>query len=68
MDTKLTLRVDLGNGRALGPGKIRLLEAARIDSCGTTGSASRYVHCRGAAAVAVSLLQLICETASTATS
>ena len=36
MDTKLTLRVDLGNGRALGPGKIRLLEAIQ-----KTGSISQ---------------------------
>jgi molybdate transport system regulatory protein len=37
MDTpKLTLRVDLGSGRALGPGKIRLLEAI-----GATGSISQ---------------------------
>jgi molybdate transport system regulatory protein len=38
MDTKLTLRVDLGNGRALGPGKIRLLEAiARTGSISQAG-------------------------------
>lgn len=33
---KLTLRVDLGSGRAIGPGKIRLLEAVR-----DSGSISR---------------------------
>jgi len=36
---KLTLRVELGNGRALGPGKIRLLEA--IDECGSISQAGR---------------------------
>src|SRR6516164_10424250 len=37
MDTpRLTLRVDLGSGRALGPGKVRLLEAI-----GKTGSISQ---------------------------
>jgi molybdate transport system regulatory protein len=35
--TKLTLRVDLGNGRALGPGKIRLLEA--IEKTGSISQA-----------------------------
>jgi molybdate transport system regulatory protein len=39
MDTKLTLRVDLGNGRALGPGKIRLLEA--IEKTGSISQAGR---------------------------
>src|SRR5271157_5746093 len=37
--TKLTLRVDLGSGRALGPGKIRLLEA--IDKTGSISQAGR---------------------------
>jgi molybdate transport system regulatory protein len=36
---KLTLRVELGHGRALGPGKIRLLEA--IDKCGSISQAGR---------------------------
>src|SRR5580704_12404530 len=36
---KLTLRVDLGTGRALGPGKIRLLEA--IDKTGSISQAGR---------------------------
>jgi hypothetical protein len=36
---KLTLRVDLGSGRALGPGKIRLLEA--IDMSGSITQAGR---------------------------
>jgi molybdate transport system regulatory protein len=36
---KLTLRVDLGTGRALGPGKIRLLEA--IDKTGSIAQAGR---------------------------
>jgi molybdate transport system regulatory protein len=35
----LTLRIDLGAGRALGPGKIRLLEA--IDKTGSISEASR---------------------------
>jgi molybdate transport system regulatory protein len=40
MDTsKLTLRVDLGGGRALGPGKIRLLEA--IEKSGSISQAGR---------------------------
>ena len=40
MDTpKLTLRVDLGSGRALGPGKIRLLEA--IAKTGSISQAGR---------------------------
>jgi molybdate transport system regulatory protein len=39
MDTKLTLRVDLGNGRALGPGKIGLLEA--IEKTGSISQAGR---------------------------
>jgi molybdate transport system regulatory protein len=37
--TKLTLRVDLGSGRALGPGKIRLLEA--IEKTETISQAGR---------------------------
>jgi molybdate transport system regulatory protein len=39
MDTpRLTLRVDLGSGRALGPGKVRLLEAiARTGSISQAG-------------------------------
>jgi molybdate transport system regulatory protein len=37
--TKLTLRVDLGAGRALGPGKIRLLEA--IEKTGSISQAGR---------------------------
>ena len=37
--TKLTLRVDLGSGRALGPGKIRLLEA--IEKTGSISQAGR---------------------------
>ncbi|HXQ84490.1 MAG TPA: LysR family transcriptional regulator [Xanthobacteraceae bacterium] len=36
MGVRLTVRVDFGSGRALGPGKIRLLEAI-----GKTGSISR---------------------------
>jgi molybdate transport system regulatory protein len=36
---KLTLRVDLGSGRALGPGKIRLLEA--IENTGSISQAGR---------------------------
>ncbi len=36
---KLTLRVELGSGRALGPGKVRLLEA--IDSTGSISQAGR---------------------------
>jgi molybdate transport system regulatory protein len=40
MDTpKLTLRVDLGSGRALGPGKVRLLEA--IERTGSISQAGR---------------------------
>jgi molybdate transport system regulatory protein len=39
MATKLTLRVDLGSGRALGPGKIRLLEA--IEKTGSISQAGR---------------------------
>jgi molybdate transport system regulatory protein len=42
MDTpKLTLRVDLGSGRALGPGKIRLLEA--IANTGSISQAGRHL-------------------------
>jgi molybdate transport system regulatory protein len=37
---KLTLRIDLGAGRALDPGKIRLLEA--IDKTGSISEASRW--------------------------
>src|SRR5262245_15316341 len=36
---KLTLRVDFGSGRALGPGKVRLLEA--IDRTGSISQAGR---------------------------
>src|SRR5258708_20518507 len=36
---KLTLRVDRGSGRALGPGKIRLLEA--IENTGSISQAGR---------------------------
>jgi molybdate transport system regulatory protein len=36
---KLTLRVDLGSGRALGPGKICLLEA--IEKTGSISQAGR---------------------------
>jgi molybdate transport system regulatory protein len=40
MDTlKLTLRVDLGSGRALGPGKVRLLES--IEKTGSISQAGR---------------------------
>ena len=40
MDTpRLTLRVDLGSGRALGPGKVRLLEA--IEKTGSISQAGR---------------------------
>src|SRR6202008_1240794 len=39
MDSRLTLRVDLGSGRALGPGKIRLLEA--IAKTGSISQAGR---------------------------
>src|SRR5271156_3991212 len=38
---KLTLRVDLGGGRALGPGKIRLLEA--IEKTGSISQAGRQL-------------------------
>ncbi len=42
MDTpKLTLRVDLGSGRALGPGKVRLLEA--IEKTGSISQAGRVL-------------------------
>src|SRR5262249_19242431 len=42
MDTpRLTLRVDLGSGRALGPGKIRLLEA--IAKTGSISQAGRVL-------------------------
>jgi molybdate transport system regulatory protein len=37
--TKLTLRVDLGNGHSLGPGKMRLLEA--IEKTGSIRQAGR---------------------------
>jgi molybdate transport system regulatory protein len=36
---RLTLRVDFGSGRALGPGKVRLLEA--IDKTGSISQAGR---------------------------
>src|ERR1700722_4928870 len=39
---KLTIRVDLGDGRALGPGKIRLLEA--IDKTGSILEAGRELN------------------------
>jgi molybdate transport system regulatory protein len=39
---RLTLRIDFGSGRALGPGKIRLLETIR-----KTGSISRAGHALG---------------------
>jgi molybdate transport system regulatory protein len=39
---KLTIRVDLGGGRALGPGKIRLLEA--IDKTGSISEAGRELN------------------------
>jgi len=38
---KLTLRVDLGAGRALGPGKVRLLEA--IEKTGSISQAGRIL-------------------------
>src|SRR3981081_2933113 len=38
-DTSLTLRVDFGPGRSIGPGKIRLLEA--IDRTGSISQAGR---------------------------
>ena len=38
-DTRLTLRVDFGPGRSVGPGKIRLLEA--IDRTGSISQAGR---------------------------
>src|SRR5215471_9905429 len=42
MDTpRLTLRVDLGSGRALGPGKVRLLEA--IAKTGSISQAGRIL-------------------------
>jgi molybdate transport system regulatory protein len=42
MDTpRLTLRVDLGSGRALGPGKVRLLEA--IEKTGSISQAGRML-------------------------
>jgi molybdate transport system regulatory protein len=39
---KLTIRVDLGDGRALGPGKIRLLEA--IGKTGPISEAARKLN------------------------
>jgi molybdate transport system regulatory protein len=39
---KLTIRVDLSGGRALGPGKIRLLEA--IDKTGSISEAGRELN------------------------
>ena len=42
MDTpRLTLRVDLGSGRALGPGKVRLLES--IEKTGSISQAGRML-------------------------
>jgi molybdate transport system regulatory protein len=41
MESRLTLRVDLGGGRALGPGKIRLLEA--IEKSGSISQAGRHL-------------------------
>ena len=41
MDSRLTVRVDLGSGRALGPGKIRLLEA--IAKTGSISEAGRHL-------------------------
>ena len=38
-DTRLTLRVDFGPGRSIGPGKIRLLEA--IERSGSISQAGR---------------------------
>ena len=38
-DTRLTLRVDFGSSRSIGPGKIRLLEA--IDHTGSISQAGR---------------------------
>src|SRR5215472_15735375 len=38
---RLTLRVDLGRGRALGPGKVRLLEA--IEKTGSISQAGRIL-------------------------
>jgi molybdate transport system regulatory protein len=38
---RLTLRVDFGSGRALGPGKVRLLEA--IDRTGSISQAGRVL-------------------------
>jgi molybdate transport system regulatory protein len=38
-DTRLTLRVDFGSSRSIGPGKIRLLEA--IDRTGSISKAGR---------------------------
>jgi molybdate transport system regulatory protein len=38
---RLTLRVDFGSGRALGPGKVRLLEA--IDKTGSISQAGRVL-------------------------
>jgi molybdate transport system regulatory protein len=40
-DTRLTLRVDFGSGRSVGPGKVRLLEA--IDSTGSISQAGRML-------------------------
>jgi molybdate transport system regulatory protein len=37
--TRLTLRIDWSDGRALGPGKIRLLQ--EIDKCGSISQAGR---------------------------
>lgn len=38
-DTRLTLRVDFGSNRSIGPGKVRLLEA--IDNTGSISQAGR---------------------------
>ncbi|HZO48405.1 MAG TPA: LysR family transcriptional regulator [Xanthobacteraceae bacterium] len=40
--TRLTVRVDFGSDRALGPGKIRLLEAVR--NCGSISQAGRSLE------------------------
>jgi molybdate transport system regulatory protein len=39
--TRLTLRIDFDGNRAIGPGKIRLLEL--IDSCGSISAAGRQM-------------------------
>ena len=40
-DTRLTLRLDFGSGRSIGPGKIRLLEA--IERTGSISQAGRVL-------------------------